>query len=291
MLHEIVEPAMSEAHKIFLADPVAIALNSVHSLAFHRGLGNALSPSSLVSSSHYLQAAEIEAYGAAAYAKSNFALVASGVDKAELSKWVGEFFKSVSATAPSGLPALESPATKYYGGEDRISHGKGNAIVIAFPGTGLTSGSAYKPEFEVLSKLLGGQPSVKWSSGTSLLAKAVASHIGVSASSNLAKYSDSGLLYVTLTGPAKVLSSAAKDVVTAVKKLSEGQISKDDLKKAIAQAKFENYNAQTADAPALDLIGLSAITNGKVATYEEALKGITSVSEDAVKQVCHEDQM
>jgi ubiquinol-cytochrome c reductase core subunit 2 len=288
MLHEVVEPAMAEAHHKFLADPVTIALNSVHGLAFHRGLGNPLYPSSLVSSSQYLQAAEIEAYGAVAYAKPNFTLVASGVDQAELSKWTGEFFKSVNASAPAGLPALESPATKYYGGEERISHAKGNAIVLAFPGTSLNSTTTYKGEFEVLSKLLGGKPSIKWASGTTLLAKAVSSHIGVSASSNLAKYSDAGLLYVTLTGPAKALSAAAKDVVSALKSLSEGQISKDDLKKATAQAKFENYNAQTSDAPALDLIGLSALANGKVSTYEEALKGISSVSEDAVKQVCRD---
>jgi ubiquinol-cytochrome c reductase core subunit 2 len=285
MLHELVDPAISEAQKKFLANPTAVALNSVHGLAFHRGLGNSFYPSLLVSATHYLQAAEIEAYGAAAYSKPNFALVASGAKKDELSKWVGEFFKSVPATPPSGLPALESPATKYYGGEERIDHAKGNAIVLAFPGSGLASGSAYKPEFDVLAKLLGGEASIKWSSGTSVLAKAVAAHTGVSASTNLAKYSDSGLIYVTLTGPSKALAAAAKDVVGAIKSFSEGQISKDDIKKATAQAKFQAYNSETSDAPAVDLIGLSALSNGKVATYEEALKGVSSVSEDAVKEV------
>jgi ubiquinol-cytochrome c reductase core subunit 2 len=285
MLHEVVEPTISEAQKNFLKSPTEVALNAAHGLAFHRGLGNSFYPSLLVSATHYLQAAEIEAYGAAAYSKPNFSLVASGANQAELSKWVGEFFKSVPSTAPAGLPALESPATQYYGGEERIDHAKGNAIVLAFPGSGLASGKAYKPEFEVLAKLLGGEASIKWSSGTSILAKAVATHEGVSASTNLAKYSDGGLIYVTLTGPSKALAAAAKDVTDAIKSLSEGQISKDDIKKATAQAKFQAYSAETSDAPAVDLIGLSALANGKVATYEEALKGVSSVSESAVKEV------
>jgi ubiquinol-cytochrome c reductase core subunit 2 len=282
MLQETIDPVITEAQKAFLADPKAIALNAAHSLAFHRGLGNALYPSSLAS--YHVQAAEVEAYGAVAYSKPNFALVGSGIDKAELTKWAVEFFSSVSATAPSGLPSLETPATKYYGGEERIYNPKKNAIVLAFPGSGLANGTGFKPEFEVLSTLLGGTPSVKWSSASSILGKAIASHTGVKVNTDLAKYSDSGLLYVTLSGPTKAIGAAAKDVVAAIKSLSSGSISKDDFKKAAAQAKFKVSNAETADAPSVDLIGLSAIT-GKLQTPEESLKGVSSVSEAAVSAV------
>lgn len=284
MLEEVIKPVLSHAHKQFLADPIQIAKNAVHGLAFHRGLGTPIYSSSLVPPYQGLQAAEIEAYAAVAYAKPNFTLVASGVDQAELSKWAGEFFGSVSSSAPSGLPGLTAEPSKYYGGEERIAHSK-NAIVIGFQGTGLASGSGYKPEYEVLSTLLGGETSIKWSHGTSVVSKAIASHIGVSAKTETVKYADTGLVLVTLTGPAKALTAAAKDVVSGIKSFSQGSIPKDDLKKAIAQAKFKTYAAETADAPALDLIGLSALANGKVQSYEESLKGITSVSEAAVQEV------
>jgi len=284
MFKEVIDPITTEAHHKFLNDTAAIALNSAHGLAFHRGLGNSLYPSSHVSPLKYIQAAEIEAYGATAYSKPNFALVASGVDQGELSKWVGEFFSSVPSSAPAGLPALETQGSKFYGGEERISHAGGNTIVIAFPGTSLATGKAYKPEFEVLATLLGGVPSVKWSAGTSILAKAIAPHLGVTARADVAKYSDAGLLTVTLKGPSKNLGAAAKDVVSAIKSLSSGSISKDDFKKAAAQAKFAAYHAETADAPALDLIGLSALANGKVQAADESLKTLTSISESAVQQ-------
>jgi ubiquinol-cytochrome c reductase core subunit 2 len=279
MLHEVIEPHVELSYQKFLSDPVAVALNSIHGLAYHRGLGNPFYPTSKV------LAAEIEAYGAAAYSKPNFALVASGVEQADLSKWAGEFFKSVPSAAPSGLPALDSSASKYHGGEERIAH-KSNAVILAFPGSSLASGSAYKPEYEVLARLLGGESQIKWSTGASLLSKAVASHTGVSAKAETVKYSDSGLLTVTLTGPAKALGAATKDAVNAIKGLSSGQISKDDLKKASAQAKFQVNHAETADSPALDLLGLSALANGKIQTYEEALKGVSSVSETAIQEVC-----
>jgi ubiquinol-cytochrome c reductase core subunit 2 len=276
---------MAEAHKHFLADPAAIALNSAHSLAFHRGLGNPLYPSTHLSSSQYLHVEEIEAYAAAAYSKPNFALVGSGIEQAELTKWVGEFFKDVKSLAPSGLPALESPTAKYYGGEERIAHGKGSSVVIAFPGSSLENGTAYKPEIEILAALLGGQSTVKWSTGNSLLAKVAATHTGASIKTDTSKYSDGGLLTVTINGSSKAVAAAAKDVAKTLRSVLDGGIVKEDVKKAIAQAKFKVADSTSVVSSTLDLIGLNVITNGKVPSSEEALKGINEVTEEKVKQV------
>jgi ubiquinol-cytochrome c reductase core subunit 2 len=202
------------------------------------------------------------------------------VDKAELSTLTTEFFKETPQASPSGLPGLSQAASKYFGGEERIAFAGGNALVLAFPGSSL-GGASYKPETDVLAALLGGHAPVKWSSGNSILAKAVGAHAGVSVKTDTAKYSDGGLLYVTLTGPSKSLPAAAKDVIAAIKTVAAGKVSKDDLKRATAYAKFKLYEA----TPSADVLGLSAL-GGKVQTAEEAVKGVVGVTESALAQVC-----
>ncbi|KAF2672038.1 LuxS/MPP-like metallohydrolase [Microthyrium microscopicum] len=276
MIDEVINPTIdASAHKFF-ASPAQIALETAHSVAFHRGLGNSTYPIP------HLVAEEVEAYAAAAYTKSNIALVSAGVDPSELSKWTGEFFKSLPSSAPSSLPSLDAVKSKYYGGETRVAHTGGNAIVIAFPGTSLSRGSAYKPEIDALATLLGGQPSIKWSAGTSVLSKVVAANPGVSISTNSTQYTDTGLLNITISGPAKVVAKAAKEAAAAIKSASEGSPAAEDVKKALAQAKFKAFDAETADIPAIDLIGLSAIT-GTVQTSEESLKAIAGLKESALK--------
>jgi ubiquinol-cytochrome c reductase core subunit 2 len=283
VLHEVVEDVLEGSHSKFLADPTAIATQGAHSLAFHRGLGAPLF--SATSKPFHLHAEEIEAYGSAAYSKPNVALVGSGILSSELSKWTGEFFKDLPSAAPQGLPSLSGSPSKYFGGEERISSSKGNSLVIGFSGSSLANGSAYKAEVDVLATLLGGEAPVKWGSGTSLLAKAAASH-GVSISTESAKYSDAGLLYITISGGAKNVAAAGKDVAAALKSLGSGSVAKESVQKAIAQAKFKAADAETGEAPSLDLVGLSAI-NGKILTPEEAIKGLSSISESAVSQVSH----
>jgi ubiquinol-cytochrome c reductase core subunit 2 len=279
VLHEIIEPLLEESHGAFLASSEAVALQGAHTLAFHRGLGAPLT--SLTSKPFHLHAEEVEAYGSVAYSKPNFALVGSGVAQSDLSKWTGEFFKDVSTAAPSGLPALSGAPAKFFGGEERISSTTGNTIIIGFSGSSTSSGASYKPEIDALASLLGGQSIVKWGSGTSLLAKAAETH-GVKIKTESAKYSDAGLLYVTISGSAKGVAAAAKDAAAAIKSLTSAP--KDAVKAAIAQAKFKAYDVETGEAPTLDVIGLSAVA-GNLKGPEETLKGISSVSEAAVTSV------
>jgi hypothetical protein len=230
-----------------------------------------------------LNAPGIAEFSDAAYAKSNIAVVANGTTHSEFSKWVKEFF---SETSSSGSK-ISTQASKYYGGEERIAHGSGNALVLGFPGSAaFTAGSSYKPEFAVLAALLGGESAIKWSPGFSLLANAAASTPGASVSTTHAAYSDAGLLYVTLTGKASDVTTAAKNAVDALRKVASGDVSEEVFKKAIAAARFAALEAGQQTVAGLEATGSGLITSGKAFQIAELAKGFEGVSKDKLTQVC-----
>lgn len=261
-----------------------MAYNSAHGLAFHRGLGSPLNPSSSVPTTKYVDAATIEAFSYAAYSKPNLAVVANGADHSELSKWVGEYFSGLRPSAPADVPALESKQTKYYGGEERIAHAGGNTVVLAFPGSSSFTGGFYKPEIAVLASLLGGQSSIKWSPGFSLLAKATENFPGASVDTKSAIYSDAGLLTVTIKGSAKDVAGAAFQAVKTIRSIADGSISKEDITKAIAHAKFKELEAGQNIWTGIELTGTGLITGGKAYQLDETAKAIDGVSEEKVRQ-------
>ena len=221
--------------KKLLASPKDMAINSAHGLAFHRGLGTPLHPSSATPMRKYLDADTLAEYAQSAYAKPSFAIVGNGVEQAELKKWMGEFFTNAPAQA---MHSLTSEQTKYYGGEERIAHASGNAMVIAFPGSSSATGGFYKPEIAVLAALLGGQSTIKWSPGFSLLSKATQNAPNMYIDTKSTIYSDAGLLTITLAGSATDIKTSAPKVAEVLKGLAEG-INKEDFAKAKALAKFK----------------------------------------------------
>jgi len=259
-----------------------MATNSAHSLAFHRGLGNPTASASPTPYTKYLDAATIEYYSKIAYAKPNFAVVANGAEHGEFSKWVNDFFDNVPATAEGDLAATEQ--TKYVGGEERIAHDGGNAMVIAFPGSSSFTGNFYKPEIAVLGSLLGGQSAVKWSPGFTILGQAAAP--GVKVKTTSAIYSDAGLLYTTITGSAKGVAATAKAAVDAIKKIAAGEISSEQISKAKAAAKFKELEHGQDIRAGLELTGSGLIHNTKAYQIDEVAKAIDGVSEEALKKVC-----
>lgn len=283
--HELAEEVvrvMKLGQKSLLADPVAMALNSVHGLAFHRGLGTSLTPTSSTPVTKYLDADTIYSFSQAAYAKSNIAVVANGASHAELSKWVSEFFSETGTG--SAATKLSSPATKYYGGEERIAHDAANVIIIGFPGTSsFTSGSSFKPELSVLASLLGGETSIKWTPGFSLLAKAASEYQHANVSTQNAAYSDAGLLYITLTGNASQIAKASKNVVDTLKKIAAGDVSEEDITKATALAKFKALEAGQNIDTGLEATGAGLIGGGKPYQIDEIGQAIEKVKADAVK--------
>jgi ubiquinol-cytochrome c reductase core subunit 2 len=273
------------SQKKFLADTEKMALSSVHGLAFHRGLGDPLFPSSSTPVNKYLDASTIAGFASAAYAKPNFAIVANGADHGEVSKWVGEFFKDLSSSPASGVPAIEPEQTKYYGGEERIAHASGNTMILGFPGSSSFTGGFYKPEIAVLAALLGGESSIKWSSGFSLLAKATSDVSGVTVKTKSAIYSDAGLLYTQIHGSATGVASAAHKVVEALTAVANGKISKEDIAKAKAQAKYKELEFGQNVNNGIELTGIGLVTGNKAYQVDETAKLIDAVDEAKVKAV------
>ncbi|KAI1381096.1 LuxS/MPP-like metallohydrolase [Hypoxylon crocopeplum] len=277
--HEDVERVLKLKQAKLANDVSALALDSAHSVAFHTGLGASLYPTPSTPLKGYLSEHTIANYAGAVYAKPNIALVGDGATTAALHKWTEQFFKSVP-TLPTRALALNTKPTTYYGGEQRTSHTAGNALVIAFPGS---SFGTFKPEVAVLAALLGGQPSVKWSPGFTLLSKAAASTPGAAASGTNLTYSDAGLLTIQVTGGAASVRKVGEEAVKALKSISEGTVSKEDLTKAIAKAKFDALEASQSGVSTLLSAGSGIIHTGKPFQIAETVKSIDSVTADKLK--------
>lgn len=284
-LEELVVPGIALARKKLLGDTTALAVSSAHGLAFHRGLGAPLHPTDATPLTKYVTAPNVATFSQAAYAKNNIAIVANGAEHEAFSKWVGQFFTDVPSSAPSGAPTLEQSQSKYYGGEERIAHASGNALVLAFPGSSLATGQFFKPEIEILASLLGGKSTIKWSPGFSLLSKAGQAYPGVKISTESWAYSDAGLLGVTLSGSAAAIREASQGVVKAIKAVAGGEISQEDFKKAQANAKFRILESGQNINTGLETTGSGLISGGKAYQVDEIAKSIDGVSQDSLNKV------
>ncbi|GJC82253.1 cytochrome b-c1 complex subunit 2, mitochondrial [Colletotrichum liriopes] len=275
--HEEIQPVLRLKQSATSA--AALALDSAHSVAFHSGLGSPANLTPSIPIQPYLSEYAVSDFAQSAYAKSNIALVADGASAANVSKWAEQFFKAVPS-ASSGKLALNTAATKYYGGEQRTYSPSGNSLVIAFPGA--TNGQT-SPELAVLAALLGGKSSIKWSPGFSLINKAVGSAPGLSTSTVNLNYSDAGLLAVQLSGSASAVRTAAQEAVKALKSISEGTVSKEDLTKAIAKAKFDALEATEKRSGSILLAGSGLVHNGKAIDASEIANSIGSVTAEKLK--------
>lgn len=270
--------------KRHLANPTSMAMNSAYGVAFHRGLGVPLWSTSSTPTTKYLEVDNLAEYAASAYAKPSFALVANGATQSELSKWVNEIMTDVPEQPAYQLTTSQ---TKYYGGEERIAHASGNALVLAFPGSSSPTGGFYKPEVAVLAALLGGQSSIKWSPGFSLLSKATVEAPNLFVDTNSRIYSDAGLLTVTLSGSASDINNTAGKVVEAIKGVAQG-ISKEDFAKAKALAKFKELEYGQETQAAIELTGAGLVHGGKAYQIDEVAKSVDGVTEAKVQQIAKE---
>ncbi|KAF5867210.1 ubiquinol-cytochrome c reductase core subunit 1 [Aspergillus alliaceus] len=283
-LNEVVIKHLKLRQQALAADPEQQAVDAANALAFHRGLGESITPSTTAPFEKYLSAEALAAYAQQAYAKSNIALVGSGSNSADLSKWVGEFFKGLPSSGSAGQYQLQPHvASKYYGGEQRISSKAGNAVVIAFPGSSAFGTSGYKPESSVLAALLGGESTIKWTPGFSLLAQATQGFSQVRASTKSVTYSDAGLFTISLSGKADQVASAAKNAVDALKKVAAGEVTNEDIKKATALAKFRALESAQSLETGLEATGSALLNGGKPYQIGEIAQSIDAVTEAQVK--------
>lgn len=282
---EEVVPTIKIAHKILQADAGEIASDSAHSVAYHRGLGIPLHSTS----STPLTAIDNEIIGIFShdiYAKSNLAIVANGTSHEELSKWVDMFFgDSKDSTRLSDPQALRTVPSKYHGGEERIAHASGNNIVIALPGSGSFTGTAYKPEISVLAELLGGETSIKWSPGFSLVAQATKDFPLAHTKTLHSTYSDAGLLQISISGHAFQVRLASFEVAKLLRSLAAGNFSEDDFKRAVAAAKFKALDSAYTTGEGIELAGSALVQSGKSYQIDEIVKRIEGVKGEQLKEV------
>lgn len=221
----------------------------------------------------------VASFAEAAYSKANIAVVADGANQIGLTKWIEPFFKSVPE---SSATQLTSAASKYHGGEQRIAQQGPNALVLGFSGASLASDS---PETDVLVALLGGESNIKWAPGFTLLSKAAASAPGAHVSATNYAYSDAGLLTIQINGSASAVRKAAEESVKALKSVAESPVSKEDLTKAIAKAKFDLLARSEVSGTGLVHAGANLIHGGKPLEVVATIKALESVTPEKLKAV------
>ena len=227
---ELVLPSVQADAAAVAADPTTLSIDIAHLLAFRRGLGNSLfaSPASPVSVN------DVKSYAQQAFAKSNLAVIGTGISTEALAKSVDSAFGGGSGAAST----LSTPAVKYYGGEHRVPFdGHGNPLARPTVTLAFGSESAPSADLKVLPYLLGGASSVKWNAGTAPLSLLADKVRGSTIDAKLYSYSDASLFAITVSAPTnEALKGLTKDVVSAVQDASKS--SAEDVKKAVAKAKF-----------------------------------------------------
>lgn len=282
VVHEFKEevlPAIRGEFEQVSNDPATLGLDILTQTAYRqRGLGASLyaSPASPISAS------DAAAYGRAAFSKSNIAVVGTGIDASKLSSLVSKHFADVPATS-SGLAA--GPST-YFGGEQRVAfapHHSDNPrahnghFFLAFEG-------GVAPEFAVLRALLGGESSVKWSTGLSPLSQAGQKVIGGHAQAFNMTFSDSGVIGAYVSAPHASLASVAKEVSNAFKSVASS-VSSEDLQKAIAKAKFELATQLESRETLRTAVGSALLSQkGSVKALEERFAALEGVKANQVSK-------
>ncbi|OCF32970.1 ubiquinol-cytochrome c reductase core subunit 2 [Kwoniella heveanensis CBS 569] len=276
-LKELVLPVVQSEAISAQTSPSTFALDVAHNLAFRKGLGN-----SLFASPHYpVTIDDVKTFAQSAFAKSNVAVIGSGISTEALSQAVSSAFGAGSSAPGSGL---NTPSTTYYGGEVRVPldiHAPPSStptMVIAYG-----SASPATPELKVLKQLLGGESSLKWTPGTSPLAQAADKIPGASAKAILLPYSDAALFGVVLNAPTSPqLKQLAQEVVSVLK--AAGQGAKDEeVKRAIAKATFADATASETLEGLVASAGPALFAGGEVKSENFSSVSASSVSKAAAE--------
>ncbi|KAJ5134363.1 Ubiquinol-cytochrome C reductase complex core protein 2 [Penicillium atrosanguineum] len=284
-LKEVVVDLLKYQQLALSSSPENVAIDAAHGMAFHRGLGAPITPSESSPYEKYLTGDALAQFAQDAYSKSNVGIVATGPNSGEVTKWVGQFFKDLPAGASSSQYKVQpSQASKYFGGEQRIASKKGSAVVIAFPGSSAFGTAGFKAEASVLAALLGGESTIKWTPGFSLLSQATKGFSQLNVSTKNTAYSDAGLFTVTLTGQADQIAAASKNVVDALKKAAAGEVASEDIKKAVALAKFRALESVQTLETGLEATGSGLVHGSKPYQIGEIVQAVEKVSEEQVKE-------
>jgi len=275
--HDDILPLAQLEYDALQTSAVSLALDSIHNNAFHRGLGTNI----LASPFTPIHAHDIQSYARDVYTKSNLVLVASGAGIDDLP--VEEFW----ADLPTGKP-LTSPPTKYSGGEGRIPHAsKENVIAVSWPGSALY-GPNSSPELHVLSHYLGGFARMPWSRGQSAFSKLATSiSRGTALIATNIPYSDAGLFTFIAVGKTSSMPKVASAALKLVKDIASGSVTikPEELKRAVASARYITYYTSEARLSNLEPIGQAVLDTGSVPDLNSVVAGYDKVTPEKIKQV------
>ncbi|KAF8339277.1 peptidase family M16-domain-containing protein [Amanita rubescens] len=194
----------------------------------------------------------------------------SGLGSSLLAKLSKEYF-NLQASATSTVPA-----SKYYGGESRVESSSGPQTLFIGFGTSDTPPA----DLAVLSAHLSPEPSIKWSDGLSPMASIPKDS---SVQSLYLPYSDGTLLGLLVQGTtATSVKEAGKAAVQALKSAASG-LKEDELKRAVAKAKFNAAQAADRKDGLVHALGVKVLA-GVETSLDATLTSLSGVSASSLSK-------
>ncbi|KAJ3406319.1 ubiquinol-cytochrome c reductase core subunit 1 [Chytriomyces hyalinus] len=270
-------PGVSDETAASLANPTTRVLDTLHHIAFRRGLGNSLFATDRALNN--LKRSDLQAFASAHFTAEKIAIVGNGVAHDELEALVNSSFDGVAVPATSG--AAPTPASAYFGGETRISGSGPSLVAIGFKSEPFTNIHAHATSL-VLRAVLDGTQRLKWGStsgATGLLAKAAAPGTDVTAFN--ASYTDAGLFGLYIKGNAPNVKSVAQRSIAAIH--SVASINDADLSRAKKAAIVDAEVSLNRDDLIAD-IGRQVLASSGFVTVGELAQEISKVSKEDVAQ-------
>jgi len=269
-LHESVLPSTIAEASEAAHDPALTAIDVAHALAFRTGLGASLYHGA---ETCHLTQDDIKAFAKDVFSKSNISVFGSGISQNLLNKLVEKAFASL----PQASTTAAATATKYFGGDSRVSSASHGALQTAFIGYGASS--APSADLQVLAAHLSSNPHIKWSEGTtSPFGAGSALPHGVRIQSVFLPYSDAALLGFLVQAPTtEGVHAAGKSVVAAIQGAKKS-LKPEQLKSAVAKAKFTAANALESRHGQVQFVSQQLLAGASNVSIESALASIDKVS-------------
>ena len=210
-----------------LADRQTEVFESLHSLAFRKGLGYSLFAKEECISE--LTRADLSEFAARTFAANRIAIVGSGVAAQDLGEYVAKGLETVNLAGKG----LEYNPTFYYGGETRLDKGPSSEahFVVAYPSVSWASPS-YAASL-VLEAVLDGHRRVSHGSlsGSACLLSEASTDV-TSVHSFGVHHSDAGLLGFYIKGKDADVSSVASKAISALKSIAANGVDESTLSRA-----------------------------------------------------------
>ncbi|EEB05731.1 ubiquinol-cytochrome-c reductase complex core protein Qcr2 [Schizosaccharomyces japonicus yFS275] len=249
-LEEEVLPLARMEYRLFENSLLERAMSRLHELAFERSLAYPV----FVQPGVTPTIDDVKSFAKSSFVKENMVVVYSGSEPAKAKELCSQYF----ADLPNGTHQKIVPPQPTHNESRLVAPGTFNYLLFGYPYLGPPSVDIY-----VLESILGGHSMLKWSEGSSLLAK-IAVPVQRSNSTAVAKlfqYSDAGLLTITASSTSLAdLKLMGSQIVATMRKLPE-LLTDDTIKRGIATAKT-NFLSKM-ETPYLDSQLLSWMTGPK----------------------------